>query len=269
MGFSVQDFHDLVRLLEAHPEWRAELRRLLLSEELLELPYLFRELVVKVEALVEAQTRTEERVGRLEEVVAKLDERVGRLEEAVAKLAEAQARTEERVGRLEEAVARLAEAQARTDSAVADLARAVKDLRTRVGRLENALGLDVEKVAAFILNRVLRERGLEPVGQPRAAKGNGLELDLVWPAEGPGGRVWVLVEAKHRLDGRAVLRFGERLRSEGFKKALQRRRIKGPYLPYAFGIVIYYGTEEAAERTGVGVLSTDGEWVPPKEYYGS
>ncbi|MER3398627.1 MAG: hypothetical protein C4316_08890, partial [Chloroflexota bacterium] len=197
------------------------------------------------------------------------EERVGRLEEAVARLAEAQARTEERVGRLEEAVARLAEAQARTDSAVADLARAVKDLRTRVGRLENALGLDVEKVAAFILNRVLRERGLEPVGQPRAAKGNGLELDLVWPAEGPGGRVWVLVEAKHRLDGRAVLRFGERLRSEGFKKALQRRRIKGPYLPYAFGIVIYYGTEEAAERTGVGVLSTDGEWVPPKGYYGS
>lgn len=32
---TIQDFGDLVRLLEEHPEWRAELRRLVLPEELL------------------------------------------------------------------------------------------------------------------------------------------------------------------------------------------------------------------------------------------
>jgi hypothetical protein len=32
----LQDFHDLVGILEQHPEWRAELRRLVLTEELLE-----------------------------------------------------------------------------------------------------------------------------------------------------------------------------------------------------------------------------------------
>ncbi len=34
---AIARFHDLVALLEEHPEWRAELRRLGLSEELLRL----------------------------------------------------------------------------------------------------------------------------------------------------------------------------------------------------------------------------------------
>ncbi|MCX7623940.1 MAG: hypothetical protein N2Z82_09365, partial [Thermomicrobium sp.] len=38
VSFTVEDFTDLVRLLEQYPEWRAQLRRLLLSEELLTLP---------------------------------------------------------------------------------------------------------------------------------------------------------------------------------------------------------------------------------------
>ena len=38
MVFRVEDFHDLVRLLEERPEWRAELRRLVLTEDLLAMP---------------------------------------------------------------------------------------------------------------------------------------------------------------------------------------------------------------------------------------
>lgn len=58
MPFSVEEFRDLIRLLEERPEWRADLRRLILSEELLALPGLVRE-------LTQAQQRTEARVGRL------------------------------------------------------------------------------------------------------------------------------------------------------------------------------------------------------------
>jgi hypothetical protein len=83
MPFEVEDYLELIRLLQERPEWRAELRRLLLTEELLGLPGLVRE-------LVEAQRRTEERVGGVEE-------RVGRIEEYIAALADAQRRTEERV----------------------------------------------------------------------------------------------------------------------------------------------------------------------------
>ena len=67
MAFTVQEFRDLVQILEQHPEWRAELRRLVLTEELLTLPQIVRE-------LVEAQHRTEERVNQLIQQVERLVE---------------------------------------------------------------------------------------------------------------------------------------------------------------------------------------------------
>jgi hypothetical protein len=44
MAFTVEEFRDLLRLLEERPEWRAELRRAVLTEELLTLPELVRTL---------------------------------------------------------------------------------------------------------------------------------------------------------------------------------------------------------------------------------
>ena len=79
MAFTEDDLQDLLRLLERHPEWRGELRRYVLTEELLELPALVRQ-------LAEAQTRTEQRVGELAEAQARTERRV-------EELAEAQART--------------------------------------------------------------------------------------------------------------------------------------------------------------------------------
>ncbi|MDR7531682.1 MAG: hypothetical protein QN213_13070, partial [Armatimonadota bacterium] len=86
MAFTVRDFHSLVRLLEERPEWRAQLRRLLLSQELLRLPRLVRQLSADVQKLqqataelVEAQKGTERRLQRLEDVVAELVGAVGAL----------------------------------------------------------------------------------------------------------------------------------------------------------------------------------------------
>src|SRR6267142_2366546 len=86
MAFNVEEFQDLIRLLQERPEWRADLRRLVLTDELLALPELVRE-------LVQAQQRTEGRIGRLEEALIALTEtqqrieiRVGRLEESLASL---------------------------------------------------------------------------------------------------------------------------------------------------------------------------------------
>ena len=74
MAFKVPEFRDLVQILEQHPEWRAELRRLVLTEELLTLPQTVRE-------LVEAQHRTEERVNQLTQQVEQLTQQVERLVE--------------------------------------------------------------------------------------------------------------------------------------------------------------------------------------------
>ncbi len=294
MGFSVQDFHDLVRLLEAHPEWRAELRRLLLSDELLELPRLFRELVAKVEALAEAQARTEEQVTRLEEAIVRLaeaqarteervahleervgqvEDRLGRVEEAIVRLAEAQARTEERVGRLEEAVARLAEAQARTEErvsrleeAVARLAIGLEKLRQEVGQLSNTVGATAEEEAVSVLLAVLRDKGLEPLDEPTSVTVDGREVDLVVPVRTAAGEVlWAVVDVKLRLSPNHVRDWSQRVFSEGFRRQLREAGVPGPYLVYSYGLRILLGTPDAARTWRVGLLTPRGESVSPPE----
>jgi hypothetical protein len=93
MPFTVEEFRDLVRILEEHPEWRAELRRLVLTDELLTLPELVRD-------LVEAQRRTEQRVTHLEDRIATLVEAQLRTEQHIAALTDAQLRTERRLAAL-------------------------------------------------------------------------------------------------------------------------------------------------------------------------
>src|SRR5262245_31071510 len=60
MPFTVADFHDLIRLLEERPDWQTELRRVLFSQDLLDLPR-------TVQELATAQRRTEEALNRLTE----------------------------------------------------------------------------------------------------------------------------------------------------------------------------------------------------------
>ena len=86
MAFTINDCHDLVQLVDEHPEWRRELRQLLLPEELLELPHIVRELAERVNQLTEAQGRTEETLRRVAD--------------GLNALADAQRRTEERLDQL-------------------------------------------------------------------------------------------------------------------------------------------------------------------------
>ncbi len=101
MAFLPEDFHDLVVLLEQRPEWRAELRRLVLSEELLSLPALVRELA---EAQRRAEARlegVEDRLARAEARLEGVEDRLARAEELLAQLIEVQRHAERRLGRLE------------------------------------------------------------------------------------------------------------------------------------------------------------------------
>jgi hypothetical protein len=140
MPFQVEEFRDLIRLLAERPEWRAELRQLVLTDELLTLPELVRALAEGQRQLVEAQTRTEERLQRLET--------------AVVGLVEAQTRTEERLQRLETAVTALAEAQGLLERRVTDLTAALHTLSDHVGTLT----VDVGELKGDSLERRYRER---------------------------------------------------------------------------------------------------------------
>ncbi|MCI0529347.1 MAG: hypothetical protein L0Y56_18060 [Nitrospira sp.] len=128
MAFTVSDYTDLVRLLAEHPEWRSELRRVILSEDLLTMPEAQRRTEGHLEALAEAQRRSEERLASVEERLASVEERLSRLESIVETLAEAQRQAEERLSRLEsvvetlvEQVRSLVEEQRRTANTVSDL----------------------------------------------------------------------------------------------------------------------------------------------------
>ena len=77
MPFTVKDFQDLVRLLRERPEWRDELRRVLLTDELLELPRAMRVLTEEVRRLAEAQLKTERAVQELAVQVGRLSDAVG------------------------------------------------------------------------------------------------------------------------------------------------------------------------------------------------
>jgi hypothetical protein len=105
MSFSVDDFQDLLRLLDQHPEWRAELRRQVLTEELLALP------------------------AEVREMAARSDERFTRIEATLDRLAAAQERTE---ARMEELAAALRSIDART----AEIVVVSNRLETRLGRTE-------------------------------------------------------------------------------------------------------------------------------------
>ena len=72
MPFTVDEFHDLIRLVESHPEWRAELRRLVLTDELLTLPE-------QVGVLTEQMTALTIQVTALARSVQTLTDDVGTL----------------------------------------------------------------------------------------------------------------------------------------------------------------------------------------------
>ncbi|MFN3762094.1 MAG: hypothetical protein ACK4WK_02685, partial [Anaerolineae bacterium] len=83
MQTDVIDIPRLIRLIEANPEWRALLRRVVLPDELLELPALFQRLSAHIEALTESHRRSEERLDRLEATVQELVEAQKRTDEAI------------------------------------------------------------------------------------------------------------------------------------------------------------------------------------------
>jgi hypothetical protein len=130
--FTVNDLQDFLRLLRERPEWLDEVRRVVLTDELLALP----------RELAEAQLRTDARFAELAEAIQRLtlrfeeaqrrnEEQLAELRRQVdarfAELAEAQRRNEEQLAELRRQVdarfAELAEAQRRNEEQLAEAQR--------------------------------------------------------------------------------------------------------------------------------------------------
>src|SRR5206468_690191 len=115
MPFTAEEWRDLIRLVEAHPEWRVELRRLALTDELLALPEQVATWRVRSEQqfqeLVAAQRRTDEQVAALADAQRRTDAQVailtGQLETLTARVDALTARVDALTGQLEALTARV------------------------------------------------------------------------------------------------------------------------------------------------------------------
>jgi hypothetical protein len=261
MAFTVNDFHDLVVLLEQHAEWRAELRRLVRSEDFLALPRTAAEPSAGQERLERALADLAEAQRRTEAKVEELAEAQRRTEAKVEELAEAQRRTEATIERLALKVEELVQAQAET-------AHAVKLVQQELGSLANKLGVTLEEEAADLVGFVVEQKGFRVLGPEVSLAFNG-EIDVVLAAETESGhQVSILIEAKARLSKRAVEAWGARVRDAGFRAAVAAAGAPPPYLAYAYGMRVDGSVEEAARRYGIGVATSRGEIVAPSAEIG-
>ncbi|MBI2911230.1 MAG: hypothetical protein HYY05_03745 [Chloroflexi bacterium] len=246
MAFTVADFPDLLRLLEEHPEWRAELRRHVLTDELLELPALVRQ-------LAEAQARTEEglagltiRVEALAEAQARTEQRLAGLAERVDALAEAQRATEKQLTLLTAQVAELTSGHARVVIELGALTGEVLELRYRArapayfSRLARRLRVLDSGVLADRLDDAVEAGQLDDAERDAI-----LEADIVLTGKRREDRaeVYVVVEVSVTIDPHDVDRAAER--------AALLARLGRPVIPAVAGRVVTASVVQRARERGV------------------
>lgn len=281
MTFDVQEYRAFLELLHKHPEWREELRQLVLTEEVLKLPELVHELteahkrsearlagveerLTRIEQsiaeLVEVQKQHEARLAKVEARLEGVEERLTRLEETVAQLVEVQKQHEERLAKVEQSIIELAEAQKRTE-------QQVQRLTDRMGQMAgDLLEIKYRDKPSSYFGRIVRQARLVDLADVEALLGERLtdeqlfdllQLDVVVRGQlrQPKGKrqeqpeVWLAIEVSSVVDREDVERAERRagiLRQAGL-----------PVLAVAAGGNLTLGARQLAQVKGV-VLQADG-----------
>ena len=165
----------ILELLRTDPQFREEVRRLVLTDDLLALPSKFEQLVAvvhelaeiqrqqgeQIRALMEAQKRTEEQIQALMEAQRRTEEQLQRQAEQIQALAEAQRRTEEQLQRQAEQIRALAEAQRRTEEQLQRQAEQIRALAEAQRRTEEQLQALMQQVSALVVAQSRMEEALQ------------------------------------------------------------------------------------------------------------
>ena len=193
MAFTVNDLQDLTRLLIERPEWLSEVRRIVLTDELLALP----------REVAEAQRRTDERFAELAEIQRRNEEQ----------LAEFRRQTDARFAELAEAIRQLTlrfeEAQQRNEDRFADIRGELLESRYRNkvgtifgGRLRRPRVVDGGDVWDMLRGR-LDEGDIRRIVTADLIVRGGL-----LPPQGEG-ELWLVVEVSSVIDRNDVARAAE------------------------------------------------------------
>ena len=127
MAFTVTDFHDLMNLLEQQPEWRYQLRNVLLPDDLLATPTRIDEIRALLAETAQTQAITATRIDQLGEQMIQLTVRMDQLTERVDRLGERMDQLTERVDRL--------------GDRVDQLVTVMEAMERRIARIENRLSV--------------------------------------------------------------------------------------------------------------------------------
>ena len=159
MAFTVEDFEDLLRILEQNPEWQERMRRAILSRELLELP---ERLLSLVQQLIESDARNREQIAELTRTVQRHDEAIATLIQTVQRHDEAIATLIQTVQRHDALIAELIQTVQRHDALIAELIQTVQrqgeqiaELTRTVQRHDEILQRHDERIAELV--QVVRE----------------------------------------------------------------------------------------------------------------
>ncbi len=207
-----QSYNDLVRASDL-TELKEVVREL--AEAQRELAEDQKQTRAELRALAEAQRSTDVKMGALAEAQRSTDLKMGALAEAqrstdlkMAALAEAQRSTDVKMGALAEAqrstdlkMAALADAQRSTDVKMGELAEAMKETRREFGGVTVSVAYALENEAYRLAPRVLADRhGVTLDEKLVRTTIQGEEVNLLGRGRREGRAVWVVGEAKLRLD---------------------------------------------------------------------
>jgi ABC-type transporter Mla subunit MlaD len=260
----------LLRAIRNRPEARDELRRLVLSEELLAVPErlarveaILERLAARVDQLAEAQTRTQEQLtgltARMDALTARMDALTARMERVEEQLSALTAR----VDQMEVQLLALTGRVGQLVEAVTHLAGRVERQGRELGALSELVGARAELEAEQALARLLPDKGYSLLEHLRPVAMNG-EVDVAGRVRDPAGQTFsVVLEAKARLHRGDVSGWQRRLRERAVLARLGQQGLEPPFLAYAFGLRVYRDAEEAGREMGIGIITPAGEIVAP------
>jgi hypothetical protein len=253
MPFELRDFQDLIRLLREHPDWREELRALLLTQELLSLPVLVRELAETVAHLADRMDQLTQTVAHLAEEQRRLAEGLQQLTEEQRRLTEGQRQLTEGQRQLTGGLQQLTEEQRR-------LTEGQQRLEVQMGEMRGwALEQRYRTRAAAYFGRFLRQVHPVDVGRLANTLRERLEegeltgvllADLILTGRPPTpagpAAIWVVLEVSTTVDRRDVER--------AQRRAELLRQARYPAVAVVGRTEATAGARQAASEAGVALL---------------
>jgi len=262
-----------LELLDRDPAFREEVRRKLLSEELLALPERMEQFRREVEEAI-ARLRQEmyeqfQRVWQAIEEnsrqIAALTARLDKVEQRLDKVEQRLDKVEQRLDKVEQRLDKVEERLGKVEDRVDSLSEDVRTALRNIGRMQERWGLIPEDLAEDQMPYIL-QRSQRVVRRIARFQYDG-EADLVLEVEEASGfRFTLVLEVKGRVYGaRPFEQVLQLLKDANFLDWLRRQGFPEPYVPAVFCMALYSGAENFAQSLGVGLYDAKrGEIFSPQ-----